>query len=403
LLSVEGEVIPRGTYERRTLEVEVKQRTPFAVDFFAGYRFTEGTLPVYKGDLETLTGGEFRAGARASILRGLAIDPERASQRIAGLEAEIASCSRRWVEIELGVGAAAAYWKWVATGQKLAVATLLLSVAQQREAALNERAAQGSLPTIAVVDNYQLVLARKAKQIDARQAFGQAAVELSLYLRDQDGRTRVAAADVLPTRIAPVPAGVLSKKLPADFPNHRPDICVLQRKRAQEIVKLDLQKNTRLPTLDLEGFLSQDVGQGDPRLAPAEAGIGLRFEMPLFLRKARGETERAAAAVGLRTAELRGAEDGVGAEVASARVRLRAAIETAELAVKRTAAADRLAEGERERFRQGMSDLVTVNLREITAAEAAELQIEALADSQIALAAYRAATGEALVGRLGAR
>jgi outer membrane protein, heavy metal efflux system len=54
-------------------------------------------------------------------------------------------------------------------------------------------------------------------------------------------------------------------------------------------------------------------------------------------------------------------------------------------------AAREVEKGERERFELGDSNLIFVNLREQTAAEAAIREIDALSDYEKAKAAYRAA------------
>ncbi len=55
--------------------------------------------------------------------------------------------------------------------------------------------------------------------------------------------------------------------------------------------------------------------------------------------------------------------------------------------------ANQLAEAERERLREGASDLVVLNLRELAAAEAANQVIDAHADFERARADFLVATG----------
>ena len=68
--------------------------------------------------------------------------------------------------------------------------------------------------------------------------------------------------------------------------------------------------------------------------------------------------------------------------------------ERVKLATAEAEAARKLEQGERKRFVMGDSNLIFVNLREQTAAEAAIREVDALLDFQKALAAYQAALAE---------
>ncbi|MCA9582935.1 MAG: TolC family protein, partial [Myxococcales bacterium] len=120
------------------------------------------------------------------------------------------------------------------------------------------------------------------------------------------------------------------------------------------------------------------------------------FEMPLALRKARGDYRSAQAKVAAQEAKLRGIRDRIAADVRQSHVDVDAALRQLDNARKQVEAARRLAEAERDKFEHGASDLVIVNLREIAAADAARLEIDALAAYQKALAAYRAATARGI-------
>ena len=77
-------------------------------------------------------------------------------------------------------------------------------------------------------------------------------------------------------------------------------------------------------------------------------------------------------------------------------VALEAAKKQVDLARRQVEAARTLAQAERDKFDEGASDLVIVNLRELAAAEAQRLEVKAMAEYQKAVADYKTATGEGI-------
>ena len=122
--------------------------------------------------------------------------------------------------------------------------------------------------------------------------------------------------------------------------------------------------------------------------------MGVQISVDLAQRKARGAYRAAQAERRAVDARLRAQRDAIQAEVRRARADLDAAAQKVALARSQVEVAQQLAEAERERFRNGASDLVVVNLRETAAAEAARFEVEARAAHQIAWAAYRTARGD---------
>lgn len=398
VLSVEGTWAPVGYYDNGQLAAQVRQATPFwGVGLYAGYRLGLGEYPEYRRGLETLSAGEVRAGVRVPLWKDGAIDPARAEIRETKAKVRAADCGREATRLEMGNQAARAYWNWVAAGQEVRIQRDLLQVAQTRDAGLREQSDSGALPTIVVVDNERLVLDRQAKLVGAERAFQEAMLDLSLYYRDADFDPVQAPQERVPTAIAPVrvdrgdEVDDVSEAL-----RRRPEICELEAERRAAEVRMRLARNQRAPALDANAWVAQDFGNGPVDLRPTEFAASLRFEMPLALRKARGNYKAAKAEVGRYEAKIRGLIDRIAAEVRQARVDLVAASEQVELAARQVEVARQLAEAEREKFDAGASDLVIVNLRELQAADAERLEVHARAAHQRALADYLTATGRGL-------
>jgi len=394
-LSVRGRWMPVGYYRNGQLDVALRQPTPlWGLDLEAGYRLGLGTYAVYKGDLQTLSAGEVRAGLSVPVWRDGPIDDRRAKVARAARKLDEAEAKARAKALELAGKAADAYWTWVAAGLRLRIARDLLDLARRRAAGLAAQAEAGAIPAIRLTDNERQVLEREAKVVAARRAFEQAAVALSLYYRDENGRPVVPDPARLPARLpAPPPPPRDLDALVRRAQRDRPEVHAMVAQRRARQVDARLARNRLAPELRLAGFVSRDFGQGPAWLAPTELWVGATFEMALPLRTARGRRQAAQARVRAVDAELRGLQDGIGAEVRAAAAALRAALRRVDLARAQVRAARILAEGERRRLAEGASDLVVVNLRELAAADAKRLEVDAVTDAHRAAAALRVASG----------
>lgn len=387
--------MPFGYYPSGQFDAQVKQQTPlWGIDAFAGYRLGWGEFPTYKAGAETLSGGELRAGVNVPLWKDGPIDADRAKIQRTRLRTQAVSCRVQSERLALTRSASEAYWRWVAAGQEVRVQRSLLAVARVRDDGLRAQAELGAVAEIVAVDNRRLVLEREAKLIAAEQAFERARLALSLFLRDQERQPVAATIDRVPVDAPPLHVDLPPIDLDVEQAlRQRPELCELAQTRRQAAVEVRYFKNQVAPAIDAQAFVAQDFGAGPRELAPTELGVGLSVEVPVALRRARGDHQAAQAAIAKIDAQLRAKRDEIGVEVRQARARLVAAQQTVVVAVQQFDVARRLAEAERERFRQGASDLVVVNLRELAAAEAARLEIEARADHHTAWAAYRVALG----------
>lgn len=380
VLSLRGWWNPIGYYENGRLDASIYQPTPlWGIELFAGYRLGLGNFPVYKGELETLSQGEVRAGVEIPIWKNGPIDARRAEIRKARNEQERAYWQQRDRLIELEREGANAYWSWVGAGQKLVVHRQVLAIAQQRQQDLEVQAKQGSIPLILVMDNQRLVLDRKTKVLVAEQSLNALALSLSLFLRDQNNQPIAVDEARLPKSfpVATIPIDSSESHAMEAVIQNRPDVQSLLAERAVAQVEVEFAKNQRAPDVNLLAYTAKDIGQGPARLEPVEFGIGFEFSMPLPLRKARGEYQAAKAKVNAINARLRGLQDRIMANIRQAQVFLQTAHANIELAQQQLQVAKQLAQAEQEKFVQGASDLVVVNLRELAAVEAALLEIDA--------------------------
>jgi outer membrane protein TolC len=181
----------------------------------------------------------------------------------------------------------------------------------------------------------------------------------------------------------------------------RPDAAAMRIASRKLEVDQRLARNQRSAAIDLRGMVAKDFGAADPSLddslisglLPVEVQTGLAIEIPIPLRKARGDLERVRADKRRVDLDVRWLSDRIEMEVRSAHASLVAAYRNVELARRAVAVSERLAEAERRRFVRGDSDLLRVNLREIAATDAATAEVDALAAYHRAVADYVAAVG----------
>ena len=396
-LGVKG--LPVGEYTKGQMEAFIVQESPlWGARFHAGWRRGFGNFPVYDGDLETLNGGEFRAGVDLPLWRGGPIDRRRADIAQADAGIEQSRVALEATRLALANAAASAYWSWVEAGRQLAINEQLLEVAEERVRGIERQIQAGSLEPLVAIDNQRTVLDRQTKVIDARRKLTQAAIKLSLFLRTPDGTPIRASREQLPPAF-PEPTPPTSAALDRDIRlarQQRPDLIALRHLARQATIEVDLADTNVSPQVDLQAWVAQDVGSGKPELEPLDVGLGVTVEIPLLLRKDRGKYRQARGKLSELKAKLRLAADKIEAEVRTAFAALEAAYETVELASNARAAYERLAAAERRRLELGQSDILIVNLRELAAASAAAAEASALAGSHRARAGYVTAVGRTL-------
>lgn len=384
---------PVSGYPKQWGQVTVEQPTPlWGTTVFGGYRIGLGDYAVYDGKLATNDRGEVRAGARVPLLRDGPTDRRRTGIKTADLGLEMANLALEQQRIDARRQAAFRYWDWVAACARRDVIRDWLQLARERDAGLATRVASGDVPEIERQENRRTILQREGALAAAERDVTQAAVELSLFLRDREGKPHPPTASEGPPVLVE-PQEVTSSIVPdTDVAlARRPDVRRLDLARRRAALEQTLADNQKLPAVDLIGAGSQDLGAGDPKRGKPVLEVTLLLDIPTLNRVARGRAEAAEAILRRADEQLRLARDRVVADVRNAlagleAARVRAVATSGELTVARD-----LARAELQRFTLGESTLLLVNLREQASAEAHVRHIDVVADFHRSLASLRAA------------
>ncbi len=394
-----GTVTPVGYYESVRVESMLEKPTAlWGSSAFAGWKLGTGDFAVYDGRLQTLEYGEVRGGLNVPLWRNGPIDRRRASLSRAELGNDIAKLTVAQQRIEYRRSAATRYWAWVAAGRRVAIANELLANVITRDTALSARVEHGDVPAIDRADNARAIEQRRSQLASARRGLEQAAIELSLFLRDSSGAPRLPSENSLPRFPDPPRDGPSIGS--ADYVSaisKRPDARRLELQVRQNRIELDWAKNQLAPGIDLQVAGSQDIGRSiasRPDLSKPVLEATVLLDIPIQTRVMRGRADSAAATITRLEHQKRYTQERIQADVRDAQSAIRASLSRIEAARNEVRIAKELESAEQLRFEQGDSHLLMVNIREQQTAEAELREVDAIFDYYRATADLRAARGD---------
>jgi outer membrane protein, heavy metal efflux system len=387
-ISIQGEFTQlTGNYEYEYLQSRIVKPTAiFGLDIYGGFRKGTGSIPIYDGQLETLSDGEWSIGAKLPLLRGFWIDERRALFQRNKILVDQRKFQLRATELSQLKEALHSYWDWRLSVQKMNIFKELLTIAETRDEWLLKRAKAGDIARFEREDNRRSILQRQSAYMQAEQGFRVALAELEYYVDDPLVRQRLSniehgqAALVLPQNISHYQQH--TETLVELAYKNRPDLKSLSLQKGQFEIDSKLQSNRFLPKLDFEVEQSRDNGVGSNTLGQDNTKMSLKFEVPLQYRRISGRQEQIEGSISRVEQQKRLLQQRIYADIIAVQKSLQVAIKRRELAQEELGLAKKLEAGERLRLRQGETNILMVNLREQATAEAqlryAETSAEAL-------------------------
>lgn len=365
---------------------------------YAGYRLTSGFLPSYERKIRTADGGEAVVGFSLPFLRNREFDDRRAAFTQAELDRELTRPEILRQYLDFMRASRVAYYNWVAAGQELEAAETLLSVARDRDAALAQQLAEGAIAEIVRIDNKRLVVSREIGVVNARRAFEAASIALSLFNRDAiTGVTVMPEREQLPEGFPPLrlldELTLINDRGRALF--RRPEIRQIEIFMAKAQVDRRLARNDLKPNLDLTMELNQALGGNLPKdIESTEVTALFEFSVPIGRNEAKGRIETITANLAQLAQEKEFARDTILADANNSFSALTAAYEALEQTSENVRLSKILEDAEKEKFDEGASDLLAVQIREQATFDARILEINALQAYFKALADYLAAVAK---------
>jgi cobalt-zinc-cadmium efflux system outer membrane protein len=398
-INMAGNALAPGTYESYLSDFGLSQLMQNGgVQVFGGWRTGFGSFPTYRLGQKTADIGEFRGGITMPLARDRDIDSARAGRDKARLDRALAEPTIVRSRLDYMRAAALAFWIWQGSGERELAAEQLEELALRRDSELAQKVASGVVANIERIDNQKNIALRRGLLVQADRAVQQATIDLSLFLRDDAGKTLLPARK----RMRPLPEPVkptadvynvsLSRALAA-----RPEFDRITLEREKLFVERRLAVNETLPGIDAQLVGNQDAGFGK---SPLSGPFGLErqvlqaslvFQMPAQRRDARGRLQSLDSQLVQLDRRLQFLTDQVRAQVQDAYSQLERAYEFHKQAVQQEDLATLVAEAEREQFRLGRSDILRVTLREQAKFDADLLEIGARQEYWKADAELRAA------------
>lgn len=397
-LKASSEAGELGYYQTYRQSVGLVQPTYNGGEVFAGYRIGRGEFQPWYLERQTNDGGEFKVGMAVPLLKNRNIDARRAEIWRSTYERQLVEPEIQAQLIDFILEASVVYWNWVATGQYYLVDARVLKIAEERTNRIKRQVEVGLIDPPQLTDNNRLIATRKAAVAESARKFREGAVKLSLFYRDISGNPVIPSPDVLPNFPDPQLIGIESMQADIELAMiQRPELKTYDLLRRQLDVDLAEASNEYRPSLDFVVAGSQDVGaptSSKRDKSPFELETGVFADVPVQRRKARGKSLAIEAKLAQLAAKRRLTEDKIVTDVQGAYASLVATYEAVKQTITAVELAEELAERERRNFEKGLSDLLTVTLREQFAAESALKQVEALKQHYQALAKYRAALAQ---------
>ena len=385
----------RGFYDGKTYDAQIeKNMGTLGSKIYSGYRKSYGKFADYEQGQLTNNRGEFRAGAKFSLLKDRDIDENRLAVILGNLSVDEAKIELENIKMEIARDATKAYWNWFASGKILHVYQDLYQLSLNRQKQLQVRAKQGDIAQILVVENKKNLLKRKASLTKIRQEFENNCLYLSLFWRTEDGETITPKLNNLPSisqQILSVPDDKQIKKDIDLALKNRPEIKIIKVNSSKQSNELKYAKNLMQPELDVDVGVSKDQGQGSTARSQANNYANINMSIPIQMREARGKIASAEAKLSAIKYQQNLIEDQIKVEIDQIILKLNMINETYSLILEEAKLAQLLQESEVEKFKQGASNFFLVNLREQDLANAKSSTYEVFKEYQNSVADYQLA------------
>ena len=365
--------IAQKTYKSQSyysyVDAALKIPTPIGSDFKIGFERASGIR--ISPDRYTPTNGLLSLGISVPLGQRLITDERRTALALARAAREIANADQRAIVNKLLLDAAKTYGAWYAASRRFEIAEEGVRLATFRADAVLRRVRAGDNPAIDTLEATLEVQRRQVARAESDNELRTAALVASSFLWDDRGRAEAIAANAQPALegLEQTPIDTLRLTAWLDVVSARhPDVLKARGKlRAAEAERL-LALQGMLPFA--EGTLSSIAARDDAKLLGSTSRwdnnhkAGLEVQSGLLLLKERGKSARTRQKRDVAQLDVDITEREVAYE-------LRIALNDVVL-LERVIAVQRatvrglslLRDAEQQRFQNGESTLLIVNLRE---------------------------------------
>lgn len=285
----------KGTEYYDRLNATFKIPTWYGIELKGNFEQNEGA---FIDPAETVPDdGLYSAGISASLLQGSWINERMATLKKAKFFREQSKADRDLLVNQVLFEASLAYFKWLQTYKDSKVFSNFLNNAQVRFEGIKKSALAGDKAAIDTVEAKIAVQNRALELEQANVKFKNASLELSNFLWLGDNIPTELQPNVIPDDNLDLEIDttleILGKPLDSFTLENHPKLKSLSYKIDGLRVDKRLKTNKLLPTLNVEyNFLTESPEFINSFVTEQYKG-GLTFQMPLFLRKERGDLKLA--------------------------------------------------------------------------------------------------------------
>ena len=363
MLHVYNRSTPLGGYQNNYVNNEIIIPTLFnGLTLFTGYRLGQGDFQIWDQYHLTNSSGEFKAGFDIPLLRNSMIDENRAQLVSKNEYICIQKAAETNTLLQSYQQAIALYWAWVNAGKKIEIYEGLLNLAKTRQQAVEKRVKEGDVASIDAVENQQFIIQRQQLLNQAKLTFKQASINLSLFYRDECGRSlRPSRTDLPSYEEIKVDIHRHHRKPNQKDLDYHPGLEQLRHINKINTILLQLYENQLMPELNLRAYTAKDNGSGDPKKNPTEARIGLNLKFPLYQREAKGLVIQTKAEIKRVDAKYQLFKDKLEQSLSRLVISSKMLLKQYRLALEQLKLAKQVQVAESKRFKAGGSSLFLVN------------------------------------------
>ncbi len=358
----------------------LKVPTWYGVELFAGFQQNQGDL--LDPQNATPNDGLLKVGGQVSLGQGLFIDQRRAALRKSQAYLRATQAEQEQMLNDLLLQALNDHTDWVAAYRAQQVANTAVELTTARFDAVRGSWRGGDRPAIDTLEAFLQLQDRQMRQQQAVLNLRNAALRLSNHLWNASQQPLELQPGVIPDAQDLDPPATLN--LPDTAINSALTNHPLLNQASARIDQLDIDRRLRAeylkPELDLKYQWLGDGGAANNEAGTTLLGqgyqFGVGFQMPLFLRRERGE---------LTLARLRLTDANLGLDRDRLRIRNRISerandiatfADQVRLGAEMVLNNERLLAGENQRFSAGESSLFLVNAREVPLIDARIRQVD---------------------------
>jgi outer membrane protein TolC len=363
----------------------LKIPTWYGLEFKGGFESNQGAF--LNPEEKTPSSGLVYAGATVNLGKGLFIDQRRAELFKAKVYYQSTFFEQKLQLNELIYESGYAYWNWFLSYHSMIILDEAFQLANIRYDAVKRTAELGDRPEIDVVEAGLQVQNRESMLKNYEAEYKGSGFKISTFLwneqqvpLDLDSLTTPVKIEILEKDSVTL---LSNQEIDTALANH-PYIQVTNFKIKGLEIERKLKKEQLKPELAVNyNFLNQPI-QNNPfaNLSMNNYKWGLTFEMPILLRKERGDLAKTNLKLKEEQFNLENSKAYVEYKIRNACVDYNNALVQVEIFQKTVVDTKRLLDAEKAMFESGESSLFLINARELAYIQAKLKWVESIAKSK---------------------